>query len=155
MYNLSEVQVMAKKRLAVKLERKHAMQVTRVSLNNKKLVYVILAQKKLRYPWGRSRIAYIGTTKKGMARYAQSAAAKAEEVLSLYGVREMEVRLVTCHARPNVRTWVKLERALLLSFRERFGSLPMCNTMGKRMRRLDEEDYFSHRRVANILENLG
>jgi hypothetical protein len=131
------------------------MQVTRVSFKNKKLVYVILAQKTLKYPWGRSRIAYIGTTKKGMARFAQSAAAKAEEVLSLYGVREMEVRLVTCHSRPNVRSWVKLERAMLLSFRERFGDLPICNTMGKRMKRTDEHAYFSHKRIATILDNLG
>ena len=48
---------MAKRRLRVKLNRKHAMTVTRVSLGGERLVYVIQAQKKLKYPWGRSRIA--------------------------------------------------------------------------------------------------
>lgn len=72
---------MANRRLTVSLSRKHAMMVTRMSLGKKKLVYVIQAQKPLKYPWGRSRIAYIGTTKKGIARFAQSAAAKADDVL--------------------------------------------------------------------------
>jgi len=145
---------MATKRLTVSLNRKHAMTVTRVSLDGKKLVYVIRAQRRLKYPWGRSRIAYIGTTKKGMARFAQSAASKAEEVLSLHGVREMEVRVLTCAARQSVKTWVKLERAMLLAFRERFGAVPMCNTMGKKMKRVDESSYFSRGRVEKILDAL-
>lgn len=146
---------MAKRRLGVKLSRAHAMTVTRVSLGGKKLVYVILAQRKLRYPWGRSRVAYIGTTKNGMSRFAQSAAAKAEEVLGLHGIREMEVRIVTCAARPNVRSWLKLERVMLLMFRERYGSVPICNRMGKLMRWTDEASYFAHKRIAAILEALA
>jgi hypothetical protein len=146
---------MANRRLTVTLKRGHAMKVTRVSLGKKKLVYVILAQKSLKYPWGRSRIAYIGTTKKGMARFAQSAAAKAEDVLGLHGVRELEVRIVTCGARPSVKTWVKLERALLFAFRQKYGAIPKCNAMGKRIRETDEFRYFAERRVRSILESLA
>ena len=147
--------MIAKKRLRVNLKRKHAMQVTRVSVGKKKLVYVIVAQKKLKYPWGRSRIAYIGTTKKGMARFAQSAAAKAEAVLGLYGIREMEVRIITCDARQSVKTWVKLERALLLAFRERYGRVPICNTVGGKIKRTDEDVYFAQKPIGKILDALA
>lgn len=131
------------------------MQVTRIALGKKKLVYVIRAQKSLRYPWGRSRIAYIGTTKHGMARFAQSAAAKAESVLNLYGVREMEVSIITCGSRPNVKTWVKLERALLFVFRRTYGDIPKCNTVGKGFREKDEFRYVSPRRVERVLQLLA
>lgn len=147
---------MAKKRLSVSLRRKHAMTVTRVSIGpKKKLVYVILADKPLKYPWGKSKIAYIGTTKKGMSRFAQSAAAKADEVLSLHGVKEMEVRVVTCAARQAVKTWVKLERAMLLVFRQEFGSVPLCNTVGKNIRETDEFSYFTRRRIKTIIDSLS
>jgi len=146
---------MAKKRLTISLKPTHAMKVTRVSLGGKKLVYVILAQKKLKYPWGRSHIAYIGTTKNGISRFAQSAATKAEDVLGLYGVKELDVRIVTCAARQNVKSWVKLERALLLAFRERYGSVPASNKSGKKMKRIDEDDFFAPKRIKTILDGLG
>ena len=142
------------KRLTVSLKKKHAMQVSRVSIGNKKLVYVIIASKSLKYPWGRSHVAYIGTTKKGMARIAQSAAARAEDVLSLHGVKDFHVRILTCAPRPNVKTWVKLERALLLTFRNKYGALPMCNSMGKKMKQTDEFDRFNRKRLENCLEAL-
>jgi hypothetical protein len=143
------------KKLTVSLIPKHAMQVTRVSIGKKKLVYAILAKKSLKYPWGRSRIAYIGTTKKGMARISQSVAARAEDVLSLYGVREFTVRIVICLPRPNVKTWEKLERAFLLVFRHKYGTLPKCNTSGKKMQQRDEFKYFKRDRLEHILELLA
>ncbi|UCG49067.1 MAG: hypothetical protein JSU94_04645 [Phycisphaerales bacterium] len=142
------------KRLTVSLKKKHAMQVTRVSVGKRKLVYVILANRALKYPWARSRVAYIGTTKKGMARIAQSVAARAKDVLSLHGVREFTVRIITCAPRQNMRTWIKLERALLLTFRHKYGSLPKCNTAGKNMKERDEFKYFTHKRLERVLEAL-
>src|SRR5260221_10909417 len=117
------------KKLKVNLKKKVVMQVSRVSLGRKKLVYLIVTAKTLKYHWGRSRIVYIGTTKKGMARIAQSAAAHADEVLALHGVKEFYVRVLMCAPKPNVKTWVKLERALLLLFRREYGELPVCNTV--------------------------
>jgi len=143
------------KRLSVCLKSKHAMQVTRVSIGKRKLVYVILAQKALRYPWGRSKIAYIGTTKKGMTRIAQSVAARAQDVLGLHGVREFHVRIITCPPRPNVSTWLKLERALLLVFRQKYGTLPKCNSLGQRMKVDDDFAYFNSRRLENVLDALA
>jgi len=124
------------------------MQVTRLSIGKKKLVYAILVKKALKYKWGRSRIAYIGTTKKGVARIAQSIAARARDVLSIYGVREFTVRIVTCSPKPGVKTWQKLERAFLLTFRQKYGELPKCNTQGKNMKQRDEYKYFTRRRLV-------
>jgi len=60
-----------------------------------KLVYVLIADKRLKYKLGKSRIAYIGTTKKGSSRIAQSMAARAEDVLSIHGVRSFHARVIT------------------------------------------------------------
>jgi hypothetical protein len=143
------------KRLPISLNKKHAMEVTRVSIGKKKLVYLILVKKPLKYQWGQSRIAYIGTTKKGMGRIAQSAAARAEAILGLRGVRDFIVRVLTCPPRPNVKTWVKLERALLFVFRQRYGALPKCNTQGKNMKERDEFKYFRRDRLERMLEKLA
>ncbi len=141
------------KRLKVN-KPKEAIQVTRVSIKDKKLVYVILANKLQRYPLRRSKIAYIGTTQKGISRIAQSVAARAENVLSLHGVREFTVHVITCSPRPNVKTWEKLERALLIVFRQRYGALPKCNTQGKNMKERDEFKYFRRDRLEQVLEKL-
>lgn len=142
------------KKLTVCLKRQHAMQVTRVLIGDKKLVYVILAQKKLRYRWGRSRIAYIGTTKTGGARIATSVARRAENILNRYGVREFHVRIVTCAARRNVKTWRELEHALLLGFREIYGDVPKCNIQRSKGKEKGEFRYFNRLRIKKILTEL-
>jgi hypothetical protein len=131
------------------------MAVNRISIGDLKLVYVICANKKIKYTSGRSPIAYIGTTKKGIERVAQSVAYRADDILSKHGVNSFEVRIITCGVRRRVRTWRKLERALLLVFKERFGGVPYCNTVGKNFIEGDEFRYFSKRRVMNIIDNLG
>lgn len=143
------------RKLTISLKKKPAMWVSRVSVGKKKLVYVILASKPQKYPWGRSSVVYIGTTKNGVARIAQSAAARAKDVLGLHGVHEFHVRIITCPPRRNVRSWVKLERALLLTFRHKYGRVPFCNRSGRHCRARDEFDYFNQRRLENILEELG
>jgi len=143
------------KRLPISLNKKQAMEVTRVSIGKKKLVYIILVKRPLKYQWGRSRIAYIGTTKKGMGRIAQSAAARADAILNLHGVRDFIVRVLTCPPRSNVKTWVKLERAILFVFRQRYGVLPKCNTQGKNMKERDEFKYFRRDRLERVLDTLA
>ena len=143
------------KRLTIALRKGYAMEVTRVSIGKKRLVYLMLAEKPLRYPWGRSHIVYIGTTKKGVGRIAQSVAARAQDVLRLHGVRKFHVRIVTCAPRPAVKTWQKLERALLLVFRHKYGSVPKCNTIGKNTRFRDEFNYFKRQRLENVLEAVA
>jgi len=81
-------------------------------------------------------------------------ASRASDILRIRGVRTFHARIVTCQPRRHVRTWRKLERALLLAFKEHYGEVPWCNTHGKRMRERDEFDYFSRARVLSIVKEL-
>lgn len=65
-------------RIKLSLKRDEALRATRVTVGKMKLVYLLIADKRLKYKNGKSRIVYIGTTKKGVARIAQSAASRAE-----------------------------------------------------------------------------
>src|SRR5439155_69975 len=55
------------RRLGVRLRPGPAMTVTRVTLGHRKMVYVIVASRVVKYREGRSPIVYIGTTKNGAA----------------------------------------------------------------------------------------
>lgn len=146
---------MPKRKLTISLKRDEAVTVSRVSIGKQKMVYVLVCDKRLRYPNGESRVAYIGTTEKGLSRIAQSVAARAEDILALLGVRNFHARVVTCASRQHVRTWRKLERAMLLRFRELYGVVPRCNSQGKNMKVVDEFQYFREKRVDAIIEELS
>ncbi len=142
-------------RLRISLKRQPAIQVDRITVGPLKLVYVLTADKKIRYAKGRSKIVYIGTTKNGIDRIASSAAYRAEEIFALSGVTRCEARIVTCTPRQRIRSWAKLERALLLAFRERYGSVPRCNKHGSRMKLTDEYQLFAKKRLTDILDDLA
>jgi len=114
-----------------------------------------LADRKLKYSYGQSRIVYIGTTKNGMNRIAQSAATHAESVLSLHGIKSFTVRLVTCTPIQKVKTWHKLERASLILFREIYGEIPECNTVGKSFKEIDEFSIFARERLRRVIKQFG
>lgn len=143
------------RRITIALKRDRALQATRVSVGKSKLVYILVTDKRLKYPGGKSRVAYIGTTKRGLRRVATSAARHADEIFSLRGVRSFEARVVTCQPRQRVRTWLVLERALLLAFKERYGAQPRCNSHGKRFRVRDEFEYFRRKRLMSILDEVS
>jgi len=145
---------MAIRRLRSSLKRDEGLRASRVLIGKSRLVYVLIADKRLKYKDGKSRIAYIGTTKKGMSRIAQSIAARAEDILSLRGVYSFHARIITCGRRQNVKTWHKLERALLLAFKERYGEVPRCNSHGKRMKITDEFRYFRRTGIFNLIDEL-
>jgi hypothetical protein len=130
------------------------MSVTRVTLGNEKLVYVLLADRQLRYLRGWSRVAYVGTTKNGVSRIAGSVAARSAKILRLHGVNELQVRILTCRPRQRVKTWRKLERGVLLAFRDTYGEVPRCNGQGRRMKETDEFEYFRKKRIQSILRRL-
>lgn len=146
---------MTLRRIKLTLHRDHAIQATRVTIGKSKLVYVLVADKKIKYKLGRSRIAYIGTTRIGGPRIAQSVAARAEDILRLYGVRSFHARVITCKPRRNVQTWRFLERALLIVFKETFGSVPTCNSHGKSMRRSKEFEFFADNGLAHVIAELS
>jgi hypothetical protein len=142
-------------RLKVSLKPKPALTMRRVALEHERLVYVICADKKLKYPNGYSQIAYIGTTKNGISRVAASAAFRSWDVLWSRGVQSADVRIVTCRPRQGFKSWMKLERALILAFREKFGEPPMCNVQGRAMKLQDEFDRFSFDRLSRIIDTLS
>jgi len=143
------------KHLKLSLKRFHAIEVTRIAIGNRKLVYVLIANKKFRYLNGKSSIAYIGTTKKGIRRVASSVASRAEDILGEYGVKKITARIVTCSPRRNVETWVKLERAMLLAFRAQYGKVPVYNFQGQKIKETDEYDYFARELVRKLILELG
>ncbi len=142
-------------RSPISLKKKAAFTVSRVSIGDDRLVYVMVADRKFEYPKGRSRIVYIGTTQNGVFRVSSSIAERSEDILLERGVESFEVRVVTCHPRQGVKMWFKLEHALLVAFRERHGESPLCNaeTAGKSAGNVF--DYFSRQRVMRILEDLA
>jgi hypothetical protein len=144
------------KKLRVSLKRFHALEVTRIGMGNQKLVYVLVANKRFSYPFAKSAIAYIGTTRKGFERVASSAAGRAEGIFSERpGIQTVTARIVTCAPRKHVASWKKLERALLQAFKHEYGAVPVFNSQGKGMRETDEYEYFSREAVRKCILALG
>ncbi len=84
-----------------------------------------------------------------------SVAARAQKILSLPGVDEFTVHVVTCRPRQKVKTWHKLERALILTFRGLYGVVPYCNSKGSKMKLKDEYTFFREKRIKAVLEELS
>jgi hypothetical protein len=143
------------KRLKVSLKAEPALTASRVSVANDRLVYLLVANKLLHYRYGNSKIAYIGTTQKGIDRIAQSVAARAESILRLHGVNGFQVRILTCRRRKHVSTWKKLERASLLVFRKEFGEVPRFNKQGSKIKETDEFRYFKYGRISELIAKLS
>jgi hypothetical protein len=143
------------KRLKVKWQRTPAILINRTAFRDDKLVYIARTNKGNRYPLGRSRIAYIGTTKKGARRIASSAAVRGEELLYEYGMKHLEFNVVTCSKVQGIESWRKLERALIIRFRERYGKIPRANRAGEKIRWKDELKYFRIEKLDQMLNELG
>jgi len=107
--------------MKVHVASKPAMTVHRRILTKDRIVYLLVGKKPFKYKGGKSRIAYIGTSKRGARRIASSAAHRADEVFSRWGSRQMDVFIASCEARPGLKSWQYLERALLANF---FGAIP-------------------------------
>jgi hypothetical protein len=138
--------------MRVSVNRKPAMTVYRRALKHRKLVYVLASRKSLKYKDGRSRILYIGTTKKGSSRIASSVAHRSKKILNQRGVREIDVHVVSCEGRSGLKSWAFLERALVAQFRSRYWALPLCNTQLKNRRSNEQLDrLFKPRALVKIL----
>jgi hypothetical protein len=128
------------------------LRITRINLTSERLVYVLVANKQFSYTHGKSPIVYIGTTRKGIKRIAESAAHHADDILGRHGITEVSARVITSRGRKHVK--MRLERAMLLSFREKYGRVPELNKSGKKIQEKDEFKYFSHTAIRNIIEKL-
>ncbi len=143
------------RKLQIKAPRAPALTINRAAIEGDQLVYIATANRRIHYRFGLSYIVYIGTTKAGASRIAASAASKASEMLALHGVRELEFHVVTCRGRKHVKTWMKLERGLILTFRHTFGEIPRCNRQGVHMVWTDELRYFTERRLRDIIQRFS
>lgn len=86
---------------------------------------------------------------------ANSAFWRGEEVLGDHGVNYLNFFVVTCTRKQRVPSWKKLEKALLIKFKEKFGEPPWCNIKGKRMRWDDEKDYFADWKLDEVIETFS
>jgi hypothetical protein len=143
------------RRLSVMVKWPPAMTVTRLSGSPKNLCYVVTANKIVAYTTGRSKVVYIGATDEGISRLVNTVASRTEEILLNHDLTHFEAHVVTCTAIPRVQTWQKLERALLLTFRDLYGQPPLCNRHGAGLQEEDEFAFFTRERVRNVLEDLG
>lgn len=141
--------------MKIHLNTKVAMTVHRRILARKRLVYLLAAPKPQKYRDGKSRIVYIGTTGKGVDRIAKSVAYRAQNVLQRRGLRKLDVHIVSCSARPGMRSWQHLEDALLAAFRGLYHELPDQNRQGKRLRWGEKFDrFFKRSAIERILRHF-
>jgi hypothetical protein len=116
------------RKLKIRSSKRSLLTLTRSHQWTDKMVYILAANKHHKYRNGRSRILYIGTTKKGANRPAASAVNKASEAFyKLRGVKTIDVHIVTCTPRKAMQTWKRLESSLLHAFRNRYFQLPRYN----------------------------
>ena len=117
------------RKLKIKCSKTSLLTVTRSPQWNKRMVYILAANKSYRHRSNlRSRIIYIGTTGKGVGRPAVSAVNKASQAFSeLRGVKTIEVHIATCRPHKAMKTWKYLESALLHVFWRRYFGLPKYN----------------------------
>jgi hypothetical protein len=120
-----------------------------------RMVYILRADKRIRYARGRSRIVYIGETTRGARRAGTSAVLKAMTAFglgkqkdALHGVRRIDVCPLTFRGKRSIKMWKKLESALLQTFKEIYGQLPRYNRQGPRKKFHDK--FFRKKRLKDI-----
>lgn len=133
-----------------------ALRATRVLVAAQRVAYVFQASRAIQYTLGPSRVVYVGSSSNGPGRVTASVSDRATDILARHGVQAFVACILTCGPRQNVKTWHKLERALLIRFRERFGQPPLCNAHGRRMRASEEfTTLFSQTRIDSIIDDLS
>ncbi len=143
------------RRLCVMVKWPPAMAVTRLASSSQRFSYIVVANKIVAYRTGRSKVVYIGATDERLSRLVSTVAARTEEILANHDPTHFEAHVVTCKSILRVETWRKLERALLLTFRDLYGETPLCNRHGAGIQQEDEFSFFTRERVRNVLEDLG
>ena len=108
---------MADRRLSITKPRRTLL-VERAGFPNDCVVYILTVNKSLNYDIGKSRIAYIGTTKNGISRVAGSAAQRSKELFDekIHGVNSIEMHVISTGHLEEQDSWRILERAMLIKF---------------------------------------
>ena len=142
------------RRLKISCAHDPALTVSRGAVGKEKLVHLVSVNKPLKYRWGKSSIAYIGTTQAGIRRLASSAASNAKWLFEEHGINEIKIYPVFCQPRQRVKTWQKLESGLLLAFKHKYGQIPWGNTVGKNRKWRDELKYFTESALDAVMEEF-
>ncbi|HET9285780.1 MAG TPA: hypothetical protein VFR24_27835 [Candidatus Angelobacter sp.] len=142
-----------RKNLRVRLSKESVLTIDRSRMWKKRLAYILVANKAFKYPYGnKTHILYIGTTRKGAQRPAASAVEKAMSLFGeVRGVKQIGIYLLNSESRRNVKTWQKLESALLAVFRQRYSSLPQENKRRGEYGNADDIQYFRRDNLEKIL----
>ncbi len=121
------------------------------------MVYILWADRPIRYEKGTSRIVYIGETKRGTRRPAGSAASKAMKTFGIVrGIRKIDVHPLTFQGKQNVKMWEMLERDLLSTFKDVFGEIPFYNQQGGGQKfSVDKIRYFRKSRLKKVVTLLS
>lgn len=80
---------------------------------------------------------------------------KAVDLLGMRGIKSLEVCLVVCPPRPGARSWARLERDLLITFKNEFGAVPIGNTSGKNFTPDKLSKSFQYSRLVKVLKAYG
>lgn len=142
------------KALKAKLHHSEVIVVDRSVIKTKHLVYLFVADKPQRYPWQHSRILYVGTTAKGVARITASVAARSKDIFTRYKLRRFRVRVVTCTKRAGLSSWKVLEKDLLRRFKALHGAVPLLNQQGRKWKPHHLSGYFTEQRLDKILRTF-
>lgn len=148
---------MARRRLSQSFDPVLTIDATRTKV--KRLVYLLVANRPVRYGKDYSRIVYIGTTKNGIERIAGSASKRVTEALKKEsGIKRLDAYVVwtstkrgpqSVHGKP---LWHILERALILAFKYKYNDdPPRLNIQGRRFREHNEFDIFAYEAVERII----
>ncbi len=137
-----------------RLVQREALYVTQVAASVEECVYALVTDRPLAYGHRKSRIAYIGKTGTGAWRLTSTVGERCEQLFANDGVDCFRLLVVTCPRVPRVDIFHKLERAMLLAFREKFDCLPRCNAPRSVVHEHDEFELLDKGRVLSILKSL-
>ncbi|MFH1642847.1 MAG: hypothetical protein ABIC04_08180 [Nanoarchaeota archaeon] len=126
--------------------------ISRGAFHSDKVVYICCANKKHKYDRNKSRIVYIGATKRGAKRFSNSVVYKGKNILDRYGINQIKVYTVTCRGVRGTKIWQKLEDAFLYNFLEEYGRIPILNKQCRSKRKKDVSTFFPESRIDEIID---
>lgn len=136
----------------LKISTNPCLVIERQAFYTNKLVYILCANRKHRYPWGRSKIVYIGTTEKGADRVGNSVVNRGRDIFDHYGINQVKAFTVTCQRGKGMKYWPKkLESAFLYNFREYYGCIPILNKQCGPKRKEDVSINFSEAKIDRAI----
>lgn len=140
--------------MKLKLNKNPLLRISRSATRDTRVVYLAIANRKFRYHLGKSPIVYIGTTKIGIRRVAHSAASKAEQIIKEYNCKYLDFYTISASGYPGVAIWEKLERALIIRFRELYGDVPKYNQSFRKARWREEKRYFKESVLDKMIHHF-